>query len=66
MISTAQEEVRKIENDSSASLRDVKRFVLVLQFYLEFQEFSGKSSDAIIITTMICYVLRIATQAHKD
>jgi hypothetical protein len=65
VISSTQKKVREIENDSSASLRDVKRFVDILEFYLSWEVLATNPLNAIVITTVICYVLRIAAENHK-
>jgi len=59
----AQKEIREIENDSSASLRDVGRFITLFQFFEKWEKLS--EYQAIVMTVTIAYLLRIGCEKRK-
>lgn len=62
-ITMAQKEIRDIENDSSASLRDVGRFIVLFQFFEKWETLS--EYHAIVMTVTIAYLLRIGCEKRK-
>lgn len=62
-ICCSQREIRKVEGDSSASLRDVARFIKIFKFF-ELNE-NLERFEALAITTAICYIIRIGSEEKK-
>lgn len=63
VIQKCQTEVRKIESNSSASLRDVSRFIKVFQFYENWEDIEWQ--QALVMTCTICYLLRISSNIDR-
>jgi thiol-disulfide isomerase/thioredoxin len=64
VIVTSQNYIRQIENESSVSLRDVERFLKLFALCKEL--FKERPYDSLIMTTFICYFLRIEKREQRE